>query len=126
MKSQLMALSVGVALAATGGVALAHHSFAMFDAEHPMEIAGTVKEFRFVSPHTILIVTVKGQDGAKDWILEGGAPGMLVRDGMTSKSLKPGDEIKVTINPLHGGAEGGSFQPMQVKYLDGKLVATPR
>ena len=83
MKSEIIALLAGGALVAVGGAALAHHSFAMFDSEHPMEIAGTVREFRFVSPHTILIVTVKGQDGAsKDWILEGGAPGMLVRDGM--------------------------------------------
>jgi len=112
---------------AAGGAALAHHSFAMFDALHPIEISGTVKEFRFVSPHTILIVTVKGADGvAKDWILEGGAPGMLVRDGMTSKSLQIGDEIKATINPLHGGAEGGSYQPMQVKFKDGRPVATPK
>ena len=90
MKSKLLALSVASgAFLATGGAALAHHSFAMFDAAHPMEITGTVKEFKFVSPHTILTVTVKGADGvAKDWILEGGAPGMLVRDGMTSKSLQ--------------------------------------
>jgi hypothetical protein len=112
---------------ATGGAALAHHSFAMFDAAHPMEISGTVKEFKFVSPHTILTVTVKGADGvAKDWILEGGAPGMMVRDGMTSKSLQPGDEIKATINPLHSGAEGGSYQPAQVKFIDGRPVTAPR
>ena len=110
-----------------GGGAAAHHSFAMFDAQHPIEISGTVKEFRFVSPHTILVVTVKGQDGAvKDWILEGGAPGLQVRDGMTSKSLKPGDEVTVTINPLHSGAEGGSYQPMQVKFKDGRPVVAPK
>ena len=127
MRSQLTALLVGGAFAAASSAAPAHHSFAMFDAQHPIEISGTVKEFRFVSPHTILVVTVKGQDGVeKDWILEGGAPGLLVRDGMTSKSLHPGDEITATINPLHSGAEGGSYQPMQVKFKDGRPVATPR
>jgi hypothetical protein len=127
MKSHLVALLVGGAFVAGGSAALAHHSFAMFDAEHPLEIAGTVKEFRFVSPHTILIVTVKGQDGAaKDWILEGGAPGMLVRDGINSKALKPGDEITVKINPLHSGDPGGSFAPALVKFKDGTSVATPR
>ena len=127
MKSQFAALLVGAAIVATGAPASAHHSFAMFDAQHPKEISGTVKEFRFVSPHTILVVTVKGEDGVeKDWILEGGAPGLLVRDGMTSKSLHPGDEITATINPLHSGAEGGSYQPMQVKFKDGRPVATPR
>jgi len=127
MKSQLVALLVSGAFLATSGAASAHHSFAMFDAQHPIEISGTVKEFRFVSPHTILIVTVKGQDGlAKDWILEGGAPGLQVRNGMTSKSLKPGDEIVVTINPLHSGAEGGSYQPMLVKFKDGRPVVAPQ
>jgi len=126
MKSSRAILLLG-AFVATGGGASAHHSFAMFDALHPIEIAGTVKEFRFVSPHTILIVTVKGQDGvAKDWILEGGAPGLQVREGMTSKSLKPGDEITATINPLHSGAEGGSYAPAQVKFKDGRPVVAPR
>jgi Family of unknown function (DUF6152) len=117
----------GALLAAAGGAVSAHHSFAMFDTQHPKEISGTVKEFRFVSPHTILIVTVKGEDGVeKDWILEGGAPGLQVREGFTSKSLKPGDEIVVTINPLHSGAEGGAYQPSQVKFKDGTPVAKPR
>jgi hypothetical protein len=72
-------------------------------------------------------VNVTGQDGVtKEWILEGGAPGMLVREGITSRSLKPGDEIQVRINPLHSGAEGGAFQPAQVKFKDGTLVAAPR
>jgi len=121
------AVVAGIAWAAAAGAAMAHHSFAMFDAEHPIDIAGTVKEFRFVSPHTILIVDVKGEDGSiKSWILEGGAPGLQAREGLTSKSLKPGDEIVVKINPLHSGAEGGSYQPAQVKFKDGRPIVVPR
>lgn len=105
------------------GSASAHHSFAMFDSFHPKEISGTVREFRFVNPHTVLIVTVKRVDGVEsDWILEGGSPSQLVREGMTSKSLKPGDEVRVTINPLRSGAEGGSYQPAQVRTKDGLPV----
>ena len=127
MRLQSTAVLAGLALAAASGAAMAHHSFAMFDAEHPIEISGTVKEFRFVSPHTVLIVSVKGQDGViRDWVLEGGAPGMLVRDGMTGKSLKPGDEIKVMVNPLHSGADGGAYQPFGVKFMDGSPVAVPK
>src|ERR1700752_1969312 len=85
MKTQLTAVLAGGALVMMGGGALARHSFAMFNMANPIEIQGTVKEFRFVSPHTILIVTVKGEDGIeKDWILEGGAPGLQVREGLTS------------------------------------------
>jgi len=89
------AVVASIAWAAAAGAATAHHSFAMFDAEHPIDIRGTVKEFRFVSPHTILIVDVKGEDGSiKSWILEGGAPGLQAREGLTSKSLKPGDDTQ--------------------------------
>ena len=127
VRLQSTAVVASVAWAAAAGAAMAHHSFAMFDAEHPIDISGTVKEFRFVSPHTILIVDVKGEDGSvKSWILEGGAPGLQVREGLTSKSLKPGDEIVVKINPLHSGAEGGSYQPAQVKFKDGRPVVAPR
>jgi hypothetical protein len=127
MRVQSVAAVAALAWAAAPGAASAHHSFAMFDTEHPIEIQGTVKEFRFTSPHTFLIISVIGQDGVtKDWSLEGGAPGMLVRDGMTSKSLKPGDQVKVKIAPLHSGAEGGSYQPFEVKYLDGTPVAVPK
>jgi hypothetical protein len=59
-------------------------------------------------------------------MLEGGAPGLLVRDGMTSKSLKPGDEITAKINPLHSGAAGGSYQPILLKFKDGRPVVTPK
>ena len=127
MKSGVTALLVSCVVVTGGGVALAHHSFAMFDAEHPIEISGTVKEFRFVDPHTVLVVEVTNPDGSvKDWALEGGAPGLLVREGMNSKSLKPGDEITVTINPLHSGAAGGAYTPQQVKFKDGRPVANPR
>jgi len=127
MKLQLIALSAGLGLVAASGAAMAHHSFAMFDAAHPIEISGTVKEFRFVSPHTILVLEVKDKDGkTHEWILEGGAPGMQVRAGMTANSLKPGDEVTATINPLHSGADGGSYQPQQVKFKDGRPIVTPR
>src|SRR5277367_3913972 len=127
MKLQSTSLLAGLAWTAATGIALAHHSFAMFDAEHPIELTGMVKEFRFVSPHTLLILEVKGPDGAtKDWMLEGGAPGLLVRDGMSGKSLKPGDEITAKINPLHSGAEGGSYQPQLLKFKDGRPVVAPK
>jgi len=48
------ALMVSAALLAAGGAATAHHSFAMFDQEHPMEIAGAVVEFRYTSPHSFI------------------------------------------------------------------------
>jgi uncharacterized protein DUF6152 len=56
MRLQSTAVLAGLAWAVATAAAPAHHSFAMFDAEHPIEVTGTVKEFRFVSPHTLLML----------------------------------------------------------------------
>ncbi len=123
MTRQLTALLVGGALVAFGGAALAHHSFAMFDSEHPLELEGTVQEFKFTSPHTFILLQVKGQDGsATVWNLEGASPSALVRDGWSSKTLKNGDELKMKIDPLRSGAPGGAWAVKNTKFKDGKPI----
>ena len=121
-----LALLAGVALVVSGGAVLAHHSFAMFDQEHPMELKGTVTEFKFTSPHTFILLSVKGDDGNPVvWNLEGGSPSALVRDGWTSKSLKPGDELQMKINPLRSGAPGGAWVVKDTHFKDGKPIVAP-
>jgi len=123
MGRQLTALLAGAMLVAFGGAALAHHSFAMFDTEHPLEFEGSVKEFKFTSPHTFILLQVKGQDGGDVlWNLEGASPSALVRDGWSSKSLKSGDVLKVKINPLRSGAPGGAWAVKDTKFKDGKPI----
>ena len=103
---------------------LLHHSFAMFDQENPIELAGTVQEFKFTSPHTFILLQVKGKDGATTvWNLEGASPSALVRDGMSSKSLKPGDELVMKIDPLRSGAPGGAWGVAKTKFKDGKAIS---
>ena len=119
------ALLAGVALIVTSGAVLAHHSFAMFDQEHPMELAGTVQEFKFTSPHTFVLLEVKGTDGASTvWNLEGASPSALVREGWSSKTLKPGDELKMTIDPLRSGAPGGSWSEKKTSVSSGQPIVT--
>jgi len=68
----------------------------MFDQENPIELEGVVQEFKFTSPHSFIILQVRQQDGGTQlWSLEGGAPSALVRDGWSSKTLKPGDELQL-------------------------------
>jgi hypothetical protein len=123
MKSYIAALLVGGSVFAISASGLAHHSFAMFDQEHPIELAGTVKEFRFVSPHTFVFLDVNEADGSSQlWNLEGGPPSFLARDGWSSKTLKPGDEVEMTIDPLRSGAPGGAWNVNKIKYKNGNPI----
>jgi hypothetical protein len=125
MRLQSTAVLAGLALATATGAAIAHHSFAMFDTAHPIEIAGTVKEFRYVNPHSVLIVEVRGPDGAvREWTLESPAPGIMGRQGVTANSYRPGDSFKGKISPLHSGEAGGSYFPPQVDLTN--PVAVPK
>jgi hypothetical protein len=121
-RHSLAALLAGGLLAISGAV-LAHHSFAMFDQEHPVELNGTVTEFKFTSPHTFILLKAKGPDGNEAvWNLEGGSPSALVRDGWTSKSLKAGDQLKMTIDPLRSGAPGGAWTVPKTHFENGKAI----
>jgi Family of unknown function (DUF6152) len=122
MRRQLTAV-VSFAFVAASGAVLAHHSFAMFDQENPIELEGVVQEFKFTSPHSFIILAVKQQDGGTQlWSLEGAAPSALVRDGWSSKTLKPGDELKLKIEPLRSGAPGGSWSVSKTKLKDGQPI----
>jgi hypothetical protein len=95
----------------------------MFDSDNPVELEGVVADFKFTSPHAFIMLKVAGQDGSGAvWSLEGVSASSLVRDGWTSKTLKPGDEIKATVQPLRSGAPGGAWSAKQTHFRDGKPV----
>jgi len=74
MRRQLAAfVASGGAFIASSGTPMAHHSFAMFDQENPIELVGTVQEFKYTSPHSYLLLEVKGPGRQHDR-LESGRP----------------------------------------------------
>ena len=107
--------------ALTGGPALAHHSYAMFDLSQKKTIAGTVKDFQWTNPHTWLWVEVPVASGDPEtWGVEGMSPNFLARRGWSKTTLKPGDKITVVLHPVKSGEHGGSF--MSVTLPDGKVM----
>jgi Family of unknown function (DUF6152) len=113
------------ALLAGNAAAVAHHSFAMFDQANQIVLEGVVQQFNFVSPHTFILLDVKKDDGTESWLLEGGSPSALARDGWSRTSLKPGDQVWVRIAPLRSGAPGGAWVPEKIKFRDGRPVVEP-
>jgi hypothetical protein len=68
--------------------ALAHHSFATFDADRRITLEGIVKDFQWTNPHSWLFLTVSDARGRlEQWTIELGAPSSLARNGWVPKQL---------------------------------------
>jgi Family of unknown function (DUF6152) len=99
------ALGLGVAIPAS-----AHHSMAGFDRKQTVQLEGTVKNFNWQNPHCWIELEVPGKDGkVVTWNVEMTAPGYLARAGWKRTSLKPGDKVTVSANPLISGDPGALF-----------------
>jgi hypothetical protein len=109
------------------GSASSHHSLVMYDREHPIELIGTVREFKFISPHALIVleVTDKGAPSVI-WNLEGDSPNSLSWDGWSPETLRPGDELRLTVEPLRSGAHGGGWHARGTTYKDGTPIAVMR
>ena len=107
-----------------GAAAWAHHSFAMYDMQKQVEVKGTVKEFRFVNPHSSIVLSVKGHAGkSSDYRIETNGSFYLAKNqGWKRDSLKPGDVIVALVRPLRDGSTGGDL--IKVTRSDGsELIA---
>jgi len=114
----------GIAVAMSAIQVVAHHSFAMFDAEKSKTLEGTVKEFQWTNPHSWILMTVDNAQGQPEqWAIEMGGPGGLARQGWVPKTLTPGMKIKTIIHPLRDGTNGGQF--MAVTLPDGTQMGNP-
>ena len=115
--SLVAALTAGLA-----APALAHHSFAMFDADKTVTVTGTVKEVEWTNPHTWLRVMVLDQATGKQvqWGFEMGPPAQQIRRGWKPDSLKPGDKFTLKMHPLKDGSRGG--QLVEATLPDGRTV----
>jgi hypothetical protein len=49
-------------------------------------------------------------------------PSFLARDGWTGKTLKPGDEVQMTIEPLRSGAPGAAWSVNKIEYRNGNAI----
>jgi len=99
------ALASLIALSAT-----AHHSPAVFDRTKEVKLVGSVKEFRWSNPHSFIELDVRNEKGESDtWAVEMNPPNYLVKAGWTSKTVKPGDNVTVMINPLRTNEKVGKF-----------------
>jgi hypothetical protein len=99
--------------------AFAHHSGAGVDRSRTVIVTGVVKEFRWTNPHSWIDLEVAGAAPVL-WSIEMNPPPFLIRAGWKSTTLKPGDKISVTLNPIRTGEPGGIF--VSVTLPDGTVL----
>jgi hypothetical protein len=108
-------------LLAVAGTAFAHHSGAMFERDKQVELVGTVVTFSWTNPHSWIEIEVPNASGGSDkWGVECNSPNNMARQGWRSTTLKPGDQVTITVHPLRSGEKGGRF--MSVKLADGTVM----
>ena len=112
--SLLAALLVGT----FAEIALAHHSYAMFNTSAVKVIRGTIAEYRWANPHVFIEVDVTENGKTVRYSIEGGGTNVLRREGWTSESFVAGDEVEMSIRPLRDGSAGGAF--LHTLFKDGR------
>ncbi len=91
-------------------IALAHHSFAMFDQTKKVTHTGVVSEVQWTNPHVWIFVDVTTESGTVEkWGMEFTSKVHLARRNFTSAMVKVGDNVEFTVSPYANGQPGGRF-----------------
>ena len=106
----------------------AHHSTAAFDSTKLIRIDGMIKEFRWINPHASIKMEGVAEGDAPDglWTVEMTAANILVNQGWTRNSVRPGDRVVMFVNPLRNpitledGSQGGLY--VGVILADGNIL----
>jgi len=91
-------LSAGIIAISTAVPVLAHHAFsAEFDAKAPVTLKGPIVKIEWINPHAWIHMENQAPNGkAEVWMVEGGTPNTLQRNGITRESIKVGTIILVS------------------------------
>lgn len=122
MKSTLIAVfGMVLGLLAVSSPALAHHGGTEYDNDHQKTFQATVTQFLFINPHCLIYLDQKEPDGKViHWAIETLAPAVMKRAGWSSETLKPGEEITITIAPGKNGTPIGMIR--KVVLPDGQVL----
>lgn len=98
MRSWMLALSAVVLL---GAPLLGHHSFSEYYLESDtIEVEGEIVEFQFKNPHSwVHIMAEEPFGGRKHYAAEWASVSRLEREGITARTLKVGDIVRIWASP---------------------------
>jgi hypothetical protein len=91
-------LAAGIIAVSTAVPVLAHHAFsAEFDAKAPVTLKGPIVKIEWINPHAWIHMENQAPGGKTElWMVEGGTPNTLQRNGISRESIKVGTIIVVS------------------------------
>ena len=90
-----LAVTITAVLLSAAVPVLAHHAFsAEFDVNKPLTLKGTLSKWEIINPHSWFHFVVKDDNGTVvEWMIEGGSPNQLIKQGVTKNTLAIGTEM---------------------------------
>jgi len=124
-RRQLGAAFALACITSFGGVVAAHHSQTGFDPNAaPIEVKGTVAEYRWRNPHVLLFWDAKDKEGKTErGVVEFASVSTSLSNGMAKDTFKVGEEITATCIRARAGGPVCA-QVKKIVRADGSLVST--
>src|SRR6185369_2887735 len=102
---RIVLLAAAAALLLVPVSASAHHGWTVFESEKTVTFKGVVKDFHFVSAHSVVEFEVKDDKGqTQNWEGEMSSPSHLAPRGWSASSLEAGDVMTITGFPTKNGS----------------------
>lgn len=121
LRNLLTTVTLFVMVLSFSNLLWAHHSVAGYDNTKETELHGVIKEFNWRNPHVYVVWEVKDASGkVTEWAGEMNSPTSMIQVGMNRNSLKPGDEVVITVNPSKTGNPLGIIR--KITMADGRLI----
>ncbi len=97
MRVKLTCAAVALGVLLLGTSVSTHHAFsAEFDVAKPLALTGKLMKWEMINPHSWFHIDIEDDAGAVvTWLIEGGSPNELIRNGVTKNTLTIGTELTI-------------------------------
>lgn len=97
MRTNRIVAAFGAAVLLASAPLSGHHAFsAEFDIEQPLTIEGELVRWEMINPHSWFHIDVEAGDGTvSTWLVEGGSPNELIRQGVNRNTVQVGTFLVV-------------------------------